>query len=287
MNAFSKTVHPHGRGDNATTHRLRKTTSGSPPRAWGQSQRRGAAGDAARFTPTGVGTIIIRRRSAEHGAVHPHGRGDNVVRLAAAGAFVRFTPTGVGTMYEMTVFIPESPVHPHGRGDNGGWLLLFLWRLGSPPRAWGQLIDLLSIIAALRFTPTGVGTICSPEPLRSPVSVHPHGRGDNQIVVERTGLCDGSPPRAWGQLRCERHRHAAHRFTPTGVGTIARLDRSDKSHTVHPHGRGDNALGGFQAMVDDGSPPRAWGQCPAPARAARAGRFTPTGVGTMRQCGAH
>ena len=88
MNAFSKTVHPHGRGDNATTHRLRKTTSGSPPRAWGQSQRRGAAGDAARFTPTGVGTIIIRRRSAEHGAVHPHGRGDNVVRLAAAGAFV-------------------------------------------------------------------------------------------------------------------------------------------------------------------------------------------------------
>ena len=31
------------------------------------------------------------------------------------------------------------------------------------------------------------------------------------------------------------------RFTPTGVGTIVSELYADIEHTVHPHGRGDNA----------------------------------------------
>jgi len=52
------TVHPHGRGDNASVWRACPGVAGSPPRAWGQ--RYGCDDDlgAIRFTPTGVGTTV-------------------------------------------------------------------------------------------------------------------------------------------------------------------------------------------------------------------------------------
>jgi len=55
------------------------------------------------------------------------------------------------------------------------------------------------------------------------------------------GKLDGSPPRAWGQLS-----------SPYGI---------EDSITVHPHGRGDNAI----LKTVQG----------------KSHRFTPTGVGTM------
>ena len=60
----SDTVHPHGRGDNLTGRYNRGRTYGSPPRAWGQSQPLNVVGCNARFTPTGVGTIVARRTGA-------------------------------------------------------------------------------------------------------------------------------------------------------------------------------------------------------------------------------
>ena len=50
-------VHPHGRGDNTISPRLRRLYDGSPPRAWGQYSRPAPVVPAPRFTPTGVGTI--------------------------------------------------------------------------------------------------------------------------------------------------------------------------------------------------------------------------------------
>ncbi len=110
--------------------------------------------------------------------VHPHGRGDNLRRqiprldargspprawgqrldAAAHGKSARFTPTGVGTTVRRRVDPLRAPVHPHGRGDNGMPLVGPPAAIGSPPRAWGQLVlsGMLSIV--LRFTPTGVGT---------------------------------------------------------------------------------------------------------------------------------
>ena len=151
-------VHPHGRGDNATTHRLRKTTSGSPPRAWGQSRGELVELPARRFTPTGVGTM--RKRPAPNGssAVHPHGRGDNpteaIRRVRIGGSppqawgqcrvraenplLKRFTPTGVGTINTHLPDRATHAVHPHGRGDNPQAHVAGPPQFGSPPRAWGQ-----------------------------------------------------------------------------------------------------------------------------------------------------
>ena len=131
-------VHPHGRGDNSNPSTSPVSTAGSPPRAWGQLLPRSAQIEAARFTPTGVGTISARGKSRWRATVHPHGRGDNksvVFEIANARGSpprawgqltgdaqtpvpARFTPTGVGTIAYQLMLPSRVSVHPHGRGDN-------------------------------------------------------------------------------------------------------------------------------------------------------------------------
>ena len=255
---------------------------GSPPRAWGQWLAALMYDVCARFTPTGVGTILWCERPRSSATVHPHGRGDNVhghnPKQPAVGSpprawgqyarayntlsLTRFTPTGVGTIAAQLRRVVVDSVHPHGRGDNVGFVFWTAWRVGSPPRAWGQF--------RMSTARRGFGT------------VHPHGRGDNcgntltradrrwftptgvgtMIIAFRVHtLAPGSPPRAWGQW------------------WTVRL--SCWCALVHPHGRGDNEAA--RALTRDmiGSPPRAWGQfCGRPVRQ-RVLRFTPTGVGTI------
>ena len=52
---------------------------GSPPRAWGQFDGEMYNLQWRRFTPTGVGTIIHAAVQYQWYAVHPHGRGDNIL----------------------------------------------------------------------------------------------------------------------------------------------------------------------------------------------------------------
>ena len=302
MNVFSKMVHPHGRGDNCVPALARKVHCGSPPRAWGQSATWSQYGRNRRFTPTGVGTILEKPRFFVHQSVHPHGRGDN--RLSSylmpaphgspprawgqckfvgfSSKFPRFTPTGVGTIRPTSRTQFSNSVHPHGRGDNAGMSIPMRMTCGSPPRAWGQLTTLSTAGMSIRFTPTGVGTITSCLSRRAPTAVHPHGRGDNEILLQTFCRWNGSPPRAWGQCRVCLLDRVARRFTPTGVGTIPDVDRAARfwngspprawgqlrqhvdaggSALVHPHGRGDNDNRVQSAYACS------W--------------FTPTGVGTM------
>ena len=187
-----------------------------------------------------MGTIFAESRAGAEGTVHPHGRGDNCCAITAIASWRgspprawgqcrttpaifgvrRFTPTGVGTIGGSVVVVSVSAVHPHGRGDNsvagrGFWVLY-----GSPPRAWGQFVVLRRQTTTRRFTPTGVGTITTPEFDLLHLSVHPHGRGDNIASTSGCCRCIGSPPRAWGQSARTPPRRRRTRFTPTGVGTM-------------------------------------------------------------------
>ena len=130
-----------------------------------------------------------------------------------------------------------------------------------------------------------MGTIGHLRSARDGDAVHPHGRGDNRIHKHRSHLWYGSPPRAWGQLEYMRKEGARLRFTPTGVGTISAKRQSQIASTVHPHGRGDNSGGGIICPVQNGSPPRAWGQSRHQSAAVDGVRFTPTGVGTITSRG--
>ena len=133
----------------------------------------------------------------------------------------------------------------------------------------------------VRFTPTGVGTIGTASASATLTTVHPHGRGDNANGCGVCAIIRGSPPRAWGQWAEARLECRALRFTPTGVGTMNHPQRARMSHTVHPHGRGDNSAHFSSCDRRCGSPPRAWGQLHPIPRGDRSARFTPTGVGTI------
>ena len=115
-------VHPHMRGDSSTMTTTALPSAGSPPHAWGQPGRPPRPRRRRRFTPTCVGTALLRRqlKNGPTKTVHPHMRGDSQEgRYADARA--------------------QTPVHPHMRGDSS--LLTLRWQL------LGQ-----------RFTPTCVGT---------------------------------------------------------------------------------------------------------------------------------
>ena len=194
-----RAVHPHGRGDNLWSVAHQRAMHGSPPRAWGQCWYAHLPPDAPRFTPTGVGTIALRFAALAPRAVHPHGRGDNYLQanrqweyhgspprawgqsIVSAGEDrnLRFTPTGVRTIRSPPDCAACMMVHPHGRGDNFQDVFPSFVLGGSPPRAWGQCIGVGARCGWLRFTPTGVGTISRKPEISSPVTVHPHGRGDN------------------------------------------------------------------------------------------------------------
>ena len=98
--------------------------AGSPPRVWGRSPVSSSVGEGARFTPTRVGTIFLRRFFYLFVTVHPHACGDDASAATSArarggspprvwGRLVslggrpgpgRFTPTRVGTILANSAF---------------------------------------------------------------------------------------------------------------------------------------------------------------------------------------
>ena len=175
------------------------------------------------------------------------------------------------------------PVHPHGRGDNRATDCRPPAQYGSPPRAWGQCRAGGRRPPAVRFTPTGVGTMAAGASRTVWTSVHPHGRGDNVTPVSpQTPNC-GSPPRAWGQFDEPVADDVLRRFTPTGVGTMHSIELGALGRVLGspPRAWGQCDLQCFDGGVELGSPPRAWGQCAQALQAYPQLRFTPTGVGTM------
>ena len=78
--------------------------------------------------------------------------------LAHIGA-PRFTPTGVGTITPCGARATARAVHPHRRGDNRSPNTVTTRYSGSPPQAWGQLMQYVVATLYVRFTPTGVGTM--------------------------------------------------------------------------------------------------------------------------------
>ncbi len=72
----SHAVHPHTHGDfSSSTSRIPSHT-GSPPHAWGLSDRPHASSQGKRFTPTRMGTFGSSGSPRTGREVHPHTHGD-------------------------------------------------------------------------------------------------------------------------------------------------------------------------------------------------------------------
>ena len=274
--------------------------TGSPPRAWGQRRQPIRDRASPRFTPTRVGTTCNAPSGTAAPAVHPHARGDNVhcveltfvvigspprawgqrlISGTGAGGG-RFTPTRVGTTTLPAAARVCAPVHPHARGDNARAYQFGHENDGSPPRAWGQRLSPSYPRLRARFTPTRVGTTRPSVWSHSARTVHPHARGDNSFLLNRSDGVSGSPPRAWGQLTVPDEELTLTRFTPTRVGTTCWPANASLFSSVHPHARGDNSRESECFRSSSGSPPRAWGQHTMLGHRPMEGRFTPTRVGT-------
>ncbi len=154
-------VHPHVRGEDEPCRAHSRPVAGSPPRAWGRPAEHAAGISAGRFTPTCVGKTPRRRPQRRSAPVHPHVRGEDLSAVSLACSMrgspprawgrqhstrdilvvERFTPTCVGKTGRASRVTPRPPVHPHVRGEDIAPVASGAKVYGSPPRAWGRLLD--------------------------------------------------------------------------------------------------------------------------------------------------
>ena len=198
-----RSVHPHVRGDHPVVIGAGHPKSGSSPRAWGPQPVDLTIGVFHRFIPTCVGTTGGERSGERRAPVHPHVRGDHaciaINRFCSAGSSPRawgplhdgfdlldhgrFIPTCVGTTRTSRSCPRRCPVHPHVRGDHERRQHRQPCRIGSSPRAWGPRTGPGQDRLHPRFIPTCVGTTTTFTVSVRVIPVHPHVRGDHDIIV--------------------------------------------------------------------------------------------------------
>ena len=108
---------------------------------------------------------------------------------------------------------------------------------------------------------------------------HPHGRGEDRRGGARVSTSHGSSPRAWGGPFIRDLQRALTRIIPTGVGRTPAGDCRHGPDPDHPHGRGEDDVGGLRRNPEIGSSPRAWGGLLAGLDGQVIVRIIPTGVG--------
>src|SRR5680860_1319491 len=92
------------------------------------------------------------------------------------------------------------------------------------------------------------------------MTVHPHARGADVMLIITAIVLAGPPPRAWGRRLGGPRLVAVKRSTPTRVGTTCRSLPGCPWCTVHPHARGDDFVDIHRLAWVGGPPPRAWGR---------------------------
>ena len=130
-----------------------------------------------------------------------------------------------------------------------------------------------------RFIPTCVGNTHSRSTAALARTVHPHVRGEYQLLHATGHLRHGSSPRAWGIRPLSLADLYDQRFIPTCVGNTSASCWFCKAISVHPHVRGEYLQHLIHLPLESGSSPRAWGIRPRRAADARHARFIPTCVG--------
>ncbi len=224
-----KSVHPHARGENESSHLILEQRRGPSPRAWGKRPERPYQQYSHRSIPTRVGKTASARRCTRGAAVHPHARGENVWipiglpspigpsprawgKLGSVGRstlLIRSIPTRVGKTWCVSSAPTACAVHPHARGENAGITPEDDEAYGPSPRAWGKPETRRPGANRRRSIPTRVGK--TPRRVVSCLQnpVHPHARGENPRAIPSRHPIRGPSPRAWGKRSRRSWRRAA------------------------------------------------------------------------------
>ena len=210
---------PHARGDDRVVAVLGGAEVGSAPRAWGRPGDAARCARPERLSPTRVGTTRATTAVRFARPAQPHARGDDrnvgggMVQVPGSAPRAwgrpdvigrreppfRLSPTRVGTTPTSWSATRSSSAQPHARGDDHAWSLVGVRLRGSAPRAWGRPDACAPPTAALRLSPTRVGTTPSTTPPPSRWTAQPHARGDDRVCDHARPGQSGSAPRAWGR----------------------------------------------------------------------------------------
>ena len=152
---------------------------GSSPRTWGTYGVGSVDIRPDRFIPTYVGNISPSPQPANPGPVHPHVRGEHIIRDGFTEGQPGSSPRTWGTFFQAEIhppynwFIPTyvgnisgnggilitNAVHPHVRGEHSGSQGPGAAASGSSPRTWGTSLSASHDINSFRFIPTYVGNM--------------------------------------------------------------------------------------------------------------------------------
>ena len=151
-------------------------------------------------------------------AVHPHARGEHLLRradgrlyggssprpwgtlmpLGGGPAVGRFIPTPVGNTLCLSLADLVRAVHPHARGEHPCLRGPVAENFGSSPRPWGTRRAVAGRSGEVRFIPTPVGNTRTLRSRTCALTVHPHARGEHTLFQFERDLDAGSSPRPWG-----------------------------------------------------------------------------------------
>ncbi len=213
------TVHPHSRGEHASTC----------CRIFSR----------VRFIPTRAGNTRVDEIQQEPQPVHPHSRGEHDWRGGQKSNVYGSSPLARGTHQRQSIhragfrFIPTragntpagcaapavAPVHPHSRGEHSASVATMRFMTGSSPLARG----------------TRASTAMPP----ASIPVHPHSRGEHRVTMTT--------------------RQRQMRFIPTRAGNTFPPLSVIVTRAVHPHSRGEHAFKSGEKFPSPGSSPLARG----------------------------
>ena len=186
-----------------------------------------------------MGTSLRFPSVCTHSKDHPHACGDKrhilIRRLTPPGSSPRvwgqvdadFTvdlsdriiPTRVGTSRAYDTRGRRKRDHPHACGDKVSFASSPVQTVGSSPRVWGQVGQVVSACIGMRD--------------------HPHACGDKTQIDYISMIELGSSPRVWGQANFVTAPVSRVRIIPTRVGTRGFCWSFRKERKDHPHACGD------------------------------------------------
>ncbi len=301
---FLRAVHPRGRGEQPRSTGLSMTIDGSSPRTRGTGCAISQAHLDMRFIPADAGNRQSATAAARRSTVHPRGRGEQstsikqpLIMLGSSprtrgtvakdnpnACGIRFIPADAGNRSLGRCSARHMTVHPRGRGEQGKNLVNKEGSSGSSPRTRGTAVEAAAGFIPERFIPADAGNRSCLSPARCRGSVHPRGRGEQNLPALASIGNTGSSPRTRGTGHYSTLQAMRGRFIPADAGNRFAPTARHSNGPVHPRGRGEQGTTPLLMHSDRGSSPRTRGTVAVFSLEPVILRFIPADAGNRSSC---
>ena len=191
-----------------------------------------------RFIPAYVGNTQPHNHPTPSLTVHPRVCGEHVKQIINIQLFIgssprmwgtpdtvkrgllrfRFIPAYVGNTATVSARSEAGTVHPRVCGEHDILKQGFQMIIGSSPRMWGTLMQIMPATGRDRFIPAYVGNTSENLIHLNELTVHPRVCGEHEIHLSPPQSGSGSSPRMWGTLLSIQCVMLTSRFIPAYVG---------------------------------------------------------------------